>query len=98
MKRGYKYRIYPTEEQKKYIDLCIKANVWFWNYALDKIDQHYNATKDTDEKKKHLSAQYDVCSDLKLLKKSEKTSWIKYADANSFYYTGADLDQAFAKI
>ena len=28
MKRGYKYRIYPTDEQKQYIDLCIKGNVW----------------------------------------------------------------------
>jgi putative transposase len=96
MKRGYKYRIYPTEEQKKYIDLCIKANVWFWNYALDKIDQHYNDTKDTDEKKKHLSAQYDVSHDLPMMKKNEKTSWIKYADSTSFIETCKNLDKSFS--
>ena len=45
MKRGYKYRIYPTDEQKQYIDSCINANVWFWNYALNKIDEHYKETK-----------------------------------------------------
>ena len=96
MKRGYKYRIYPTEEQKKYIDLCIKANVWFWNYALDKIDQHYNDTKDTDEKKKHLSEQYDVSHDLPMMKKDEKTSWIKYADSTSFIETCKNLDKSFS--
>lgn len=92
MKRGYKYRIYPTDEQKQYIDLCINANVWFWNYALNKIDEHYKETK------KHLSAQYDVCPELKTLKKEEKTSWIKQADATSFYYTAIDLDTAFNRF
>ena len=66
MKRGYKYRIYPTEEQKQYIDLCIKGNVWFWNYALYKIDDHYNNTK------KHLSAKYNIAKDLPILKKNFK--------------------------
>ena len=75
MKRGYKYRIYPTEEQKQYIDLCIKGNVWFWNYALYKINDHYNNTK------KHLSAKYDISKDLPILKKEEKTSWLKIIKA-----------------
>ena len=66
MKRGYKYRIYPTEEQKQYIDLCIKGNVWFWNYALYKINDHYNNTK------KHLSAKYDISKDLPILKKIDQ--------------------------
>ena len=92
MKRGYKYRIYPTDEQKQYIDSCINANVWFWNYALNKIDEHYKETK------KHLSAQYNVCRELKVLKKDERTAWLKQYDSMSFIYTAMDLDCAFKKF
>ena len=92
MKRGYKYRIYPTEEQKQYIDLCIKGNVWFWNYALHKIDDHYNNTK------KHLAAKYNIAKDLPILKKEEKTSWIKQIEAISFTYTADNLDTAYKRF
>ena len=92
MKRGYKYRIYPTDEQKQYIDLCIKGNVWFWNYALYKIDDHYNNTK------KHLSAKYNIARDLPILKKEEKTSWLKQIEAISFNYTADNLDTAYKRF
>ena len=90
MKRGYKYRIYPTEDQKKYIDLCIKGNVWFWNYALNKIEQHYKETK------KHLSAYNDVARELPALKKDDKTSWLKQIASTSFIYTCKNIDQAWS--
>lgn len=92
MIRGYKYRIYPTEEQKKYFSICFAANRWFWNYALDRINEQYNKDKT------HLSAQYNVARDLPSLKKGEKTSWIMSADAMSFIYTSIDLDAAFKKF
>ena len=92
MKRGYKYRIYPTDEQKQYIDLCIKGNVWFWNYALYKINDHYNNTK------KHLSAKYNIAKDLPILKKEEKTSWLKQIDSTSFLYTADSLDTAYKRF
>ena len=92
MKRGYKYRIYPTEEQKQYFKMSFAANRWFWNYALDKINKTY------DETKEHLSAQYKVSRDLPSLKKEENTLWLKGADAISFIYTAQSLDEAFKKF
>ena len=92
MKRGYKYRIYPTEEQKKYFDICFAANRWFWNYALEKINKTYEETKE------HLSAQNKVNRELPRLKNEENTSWLKQADSSSLIYTGINLDSAFKKF
>lgn len=98
MKRAYKYRIYPTEEQKKYFAVCFAANRWFWNYALDKIQKIFDENRNKEEKKKIPSVQYDIARELPSLKKEENTCWIKQADAMSFIYTSQDLDWAFKKF
>lgn len=92
MKRGYKYRIYPTEEQKKYFKVCFAANRWFWNYALDKINKQY------EKNKTHLSAHKVIARELPFLKKEEDTSWIKSVDSSSLIYTAQALDIAFDKF
>ena len=92
IKRGFKYRIYPTEEQKRYFAICFAANRWWWNYQLEKISKHY------DETKEHLSCQYQLARELPVLKKTECTEWIKQADAISFIYTSQALDEAFKKF
>ena len=92
IKRGFKYRIYPTEEQKRYFAICFAANRWWWNYQLEKISKHY------DETKEHLSCQYQLARELPVLKKTECTEWIKQADATSFIYTSQALDEAFKKF
>ena len=98
MKRAYKYRIYPTEEQKKYFAVCFAANRWFWNYALDKIQKIFDENRNKEEKKKIPSVQYEIARELPSLKKEENTCWIKQADAMSFIYTSQDLDGAFKKF
>lgn len=92
MKRAYKYRLYPTEEQKRFFRTSFAACRWFYNYALDKIEKEYK------ENGNHLSAQYNVARDLPQLKKEEETSWLKEADAMSFIYASQALDAAFSKF
>ena len=89
MLRAYKYRIYPTDEQKQFIRQNVGANRWFYNYALDKIRKHYEETNE------RLSAQYQVARDLPVLKKSEETAWLKDADAKSLIWTSTYLDTAY---
>lgn len=89
LQRAYKYRIYPTEEQKQFIRQNVGGNRWFYNYALDKIKKHYEETNE------HLSAQYQVARDLPILKKSEETSWLKDIDAKSLIWTSTYLDTAY---
>ena len=89
MLRAYKYRIYPTAEQKEFIRQNVGANRWFYNYALDKIKKHYEETGE------QLSAQYQVARDLPMLKKTEGTSWLKDVDAKSLIWTSTYLDTAY---
>lgn len=98
MKRAYKYRIYPSKEQKYYFAVCFAANRWFWNYALDKIEKVFVENKEKEEKTKIPSVQYEIARELPILKKEENTSWIKQADSTSFIYTSQDLDGAFKKF
>ena len=98
MKRAYKYRIYPSDEQKKYFAVCFAANRWFWNYSLGKIQKVFDDNKDKEEKDKIPSAQYEIARELPILKKEENTSWIKKADAMSFIYTSQNLDGAMKKF
>lgn len=92
MKKGYKFRVYPSEEQRKYFDVVFAANRWWWNYMLDKTEKVYKETK------KHLSARNEIARDLPMLKNDENTSWIGKADSMSFIYTADALDGAFKKF
>lgn len=92
MKRAYKYRIYPTEEQKKYFNMAFAACRWSYNYALEKIEKEYK------ENKKHNSAQFVISKDLPQLKKEENTEWIKKAPSNSLIYVLGDLDDAYTRF
>lgn len=89
MKRAYKYRIYPTDEQKEFFAKCFGGNRWFWNYALDKKKKVYEETKKT------ISAQYDITKDLPILKKTEETSWLKEVESTSLFNTAINLDNAY---
>jgi len=89
MLRAYKYRIYPTDEQKTFIRQNVGGNRWFYNYAVNKINDHYEKTGE------HISAQYNVCRELPLLKKEENTSWLKDIDSKSLIWTSTHVDSSY---
>lgn len=89
--KGYVFRIYPTEEQKRYINQCIAAKRWWWNYVLGKINQIYEETK------KHTSA-IDFDKELPILKKQPETSWLKKVDSTLFHYVEASMDDSFDRF
>ena len=98
MKRAYKYRIYPTEEQKKYFAVCFAAKRWFWNYSLDKIQAVFDSNKNKEEKDKIPSAKYKIKGELPSLKKEENTSWLKQAESTLFFFTAENLDAALERF
>lgn len=100
MKRAYKYRIYPTEEQKKYFELCFNARCWFWNYALEKKLKAYDENKGKDKKDRDAipSALYHIKKDIPSLKKQESTSWLVKVDSRLFCGVCDDLDKAFKRF
>ncbi len=44
MLKAYKYRIYPTNDQKIYLAKSFGCARWFYNYALNLTNQTYKKT------------------------------------------------------
>jgi|TARA_Y100000310_G_C20687369_1_gene819962 putative transposase len=73
---AYKYRIYPTEEQKVLIHKHIGACRWTYNYALEKkIKAH-------SKQKKNLS-RFQIQADLPKLKKKKDAARLKEVNSQS---------------
>ena len=89
VKRAYKYRIYPTEEQKAFFHRTFRATRWFWNFCLEKRNKAYKENGET------ISATYTISRMLPQLKKGAETAFLKEAPSSSFIYKAMDLDEAF---
>ena len=89
--KTYKYRIYPNSIQKELIHKHIGCARWIYNYALEKKNKFYQETK------KGLS-RFDIQKDLPLLKKDEKTSFLKEVNSQTLQSSLEHLDSAFTKF
>lgn len=97
--KAYKFRIYPKKKQKHFLNQTMGCCRWFWNYSLAKIkDAEKKITKETtEEEKKEIRKNisvYAISKELPLLKKDEKTSFLKNAISISLIKTLRDLDAA----
>ena len=45
IRRAYKYRIYPNNEQKEYFSKCFGCVRFFYNKSLNDMNDIYKATK-----------------------------------------------------
>ena len=89
--KAYKYRLYPTEEQKVLLAKHFGCSRWIYNYALDKKVKAYQTTKES-------ISRFTVQKDLPALKKSEETSWLKEVNSHSLLASLENLDKAFTKF
>lgn len=99
MFRGYKYRIYPNDEQKVFIAKCCGARRFVYNYALGKSIEAYEATKDSDKPE-----YYNKFAMSKVIRSLPDTpdengefpySWLREIDSILIGYALADLDLAY---
>lgn len=85
---AFKYRIFPTEEQKHQIAVNSGCARYVWNRMLamnnEAYREHGKAPRVTTYQP--LIAQW---------KKEEETAWLKEADAYALIYANRSLDQAF---
>lgn len=89
--KAYKYRLYPTKEQKILIEKHFGCSRWIYNYALDKKIKSYQ------QQKKSLS-RFDIQKHIPELKKSEETNWLKEVNSQSLQASLEHLDKAFTKF
>jgi len=88
MFRAYKYRLYPTDEQKAAIHQHLGCAQWIYNYALDKKIKSYTIDK--------LSlSRFDIQADLPKLKAQPETAWLKEVNSQTLQASLESMDKAF---
>ena len=86
MFKAYKYRIYPTQEQRLLIAKSLGSCRWFYNYALNKTNEQYKATG------KGLSRN-EIVKLLPELKKEDQ--WLTEPPSQTLQQVALDLSSAF---
>ena len=87
--RAYKFRLYPTNEQKELINKTFGCSRLVYNYYLNKKQELYK------QEKKTLSC-YDTIKDLKNL--SKERPFLKEVDSIALRTSLFDLDNAYNKF
>jgi putative transposase len=88
MFRAYKYRLYPTDEQKVAIHHHLGCARWIYNYALDKKTKAYTIDK------VNLS-RFDIQANLPKLKQQPETAWLKEVNSQTLQASLENMDKAF---
>lgn len=87
-KRAYKYRVYPTEEQKQIFACTFGCVRFVYNWALrQKTDAYYHEQRRLSYK--------DVSEALTLLKQREEYSWLSEVSSVPLQQALRHLDKAF---
>ncbi|MGY6528396.1 MAG: IS200/IS605 family element RNA-guided endonuclease TnpB [Cyanobacterium sp.] len=86
MLKAYKYRIYPTDEQKVLLAKTFGSCRWFFNFALNLTNETYKATG------KGLSRN-EIINKLPELKK--EFEWLTEAPSQALQQVALDLSSAF---
>jgi len=89
MEKQYKYRIYPSREQRAQIMANFGCVRFVYNHYLKKRTALYKADKTT-------MSLSECGRDLTQLKKAPGYEWLAQADDNSLRYALKDLDKAFS--
>lgn len=91
MLRAYKYRLYPTEQQKIKIARHIGCYRWVYNWGLE------NKIKAWQKDKKSLS-KFDLSNMLPDLKKKKETEWLKEVNSQTLQQALENLDSAYVRF
>jgi putative transposase len=89
--KAFKYRIYPTLEQKELIHQHFGSARWIYNYALNKKIIAYQTEKIS-------LSRFDIQAEIPSLKKDEKTEWLKNVNSQTLQASLENLDKAYTKF
>ena len=83
--RAYMFRLYPTDEQKIFINKCIGCSRFVYNYYLNKKESMYQQNEVLTLK--------DMKKDIPSL--SKENEWLKEVDSSCLRTSLEDLDRAY---
>ena len=91
MIKSFKYRIYPNEEHKFYLEKCFGASRWAYNFGLQRKIEEYQKNKKT-------ISSFDILKELTQLKKTEEYKWLKEVGVKCIQASMYNLEQAFTRF
>jgi len=91
IKKSFKYRIYPTEEQKILLAKHFGSKRFVWNYFLN---ERKNAYLENNTSLNY----YDNASSLTKLKKLDEYAWLKETNSQSVQASLRDLEVAYNRF
>jgi len=93
--KGYKYRIYPTEEQRTYLNRNMGAARFIYNWALDMRKKDFERQKLEGIKKPKSLNIFEISKRLTLFKKEEGVKWLIECSSVSLNAALRNLDEAY---
>ena len=99
LKKGYKYRIYPTKQQEEQLSKLFGCSRYVYNKLLEENNKAYELYKTTKDKVhlKNLSG-FALCFRLNNLKNNQETLWLKDVCAQSLQASALDLGDAYTNF
>ena len=96
----YKYRIYPTEQQKEIFAKHFGCCRFVYNYFLNKEKEYYLNNKEDIEAKriKRHNTNFDNQKILTQMKKQEEFSWLKDVSLHSLQLSLKNLESAYSNF
>lgn len=88
IRKAFKYRLYPTEEQKEKFAKHFGHTRWVFNWTIDQQKEAY-------ENDEGFQSAYSLCKELPKLKKQEETEWLSQVNAQSLQAAVHDACDAF---
>lgn len=101
-KKGFKFRIYPTEEQKQYLTELFGANRFLWNHLLSKTEEaykEYQAKCEVAPNQKHeypKTGGYYFVTRIPAIK--EEFPWMKGYSSVAYQQTALHLGDAYSRL
>jgi len=88
---GYKFRIYPTEEQKVFFERHFGCSRFIYNYLLALREAAY-------KKFKIKISGFEAKKEISKLKKQEEYQWLKEVNSQSLQESAIDLEKAYRRF
>lgn len=91
MLKAYKFRLYPTEEQKQFFTQCIGNARFVYNHCL-------GIRKDLWKNEQKTISMKELSKHITDLKKYQEYEWLKKSDSIALQQSLRDLDSAFQRF
>lgn len=98
IKKGYKYRLYPTEEQALYLNQILGACRKLWNILLDESIKEYEVWKADNKLPKPSINVYNLINKIPSIKEREELSWMKDYPSVALQQKASDLAMSYQNL